>query len=966
VQATRSTPASTPPGGFIAERAELLQLLLNHGILHRSPSQPVLSRDGTSARWMLNSLAVTLTPRGAELAGRCLLELLGRFDGRQLATYGLTGVPILQSALLESKGRYTGLLVRKARKTHGSLKLIEGPIDPYEPVIMIDDSISSGMSMREGCKLLQEAGLRVEGGICLVRFGWNAGFGRMRERGFHVEALYDIYEDFMANMEGEPRPIRNPSKWFPDFEWATHYAPEGLHPAKLARLALDEYLNTGRVPRPPSVLDRDYDCAGGTWVSVRSRDDVYIRHARDGFWNFPGEPPWSCPEGLVRAAIRTAHHLRSSGEGRTLLANSNIAVTFFSALEECTVGELDNDRYGIVVCSRERPSVMGGALPRMPGIAGEWEQFRHAGKKNGQLHSVEPFVIYRHDVSKAIEPDANWQPSGVPLSDAAPWRLDASICGRVAARARDIVIGRLFGEADSTPALPRDLLPAGLDSIYVTIYLAGHLRGCMGAVVRDLDGDITNLALAALADERFGEVSAPANPEAVAVTLSFLYNPLELGPYPPDEVGNCVRLGQQALMVYQGARAGLLLPFVAVSQNLNISRFVEEVLAKSGITGPPYAWRRFDCVTWLAGASGVHRTEGCFPVAPKPEISRDLLDRLILLQTDYLARNVLADGSFYVTYHPFQNVLRSGAATARFAHAAWVLARTAKLFPNEKTSAAADSTLSYHLSRIRDHDGAPWIDYGEGRESVAEVSFLLLALTELPAGDERREHAPALATTLWRAIDAHGRISTHRSPADDDDVFQDYFPGQVLLALAAAVRAGFTQVDEEKLDRAFRYYRRRFRYKRDFGQVSWLMQSFAAWSGITREPRFAELVFEVGEWILSYQQLKTGAFINDHQSDTPGYTSALYLEGIAAALAPAGRESNGLYERYLESYKHGLGFLERLIIQARDAALLPNPRFAAGGLRQSVYRSEVRIDFVQHSLAAMLEAYPHLVMLAEF
>jgi hypothetical protein len=44
--------------------AELLDLLLEQGILHRSETQPVVSRDGASARWMLDSLAVTLRPRG--------------------------------------------------------------------------------------------------------------------------------------------------------------------------------------------------------------------------------------------------------------------------------------------------------------------------------------------------------------------------------------------------------------------------------------------------------------------------------------------------------------------------------------------------------------------------------------------------------------------------------------------------------------------------------------------------------------------------------------------------------------------------------------------------------------------------------------------------------------------------------------------------------------------------------------
>jgi orotate phosphoribosyltransferase len=123
------------------EREELLGLLLERGILQRSETQPVLSRDGSSARWMLDSLAVTLTPRGAELAGRLVLERLQRFDGRQLAAYGLTAVPILQSAVLQSNGRYKGLLVRSERKPHGSQKLIEGQFDPDELVILIEDSI---------------------------------------------------------------------------------------------------------------------------------------------------------------------------------------------------------------------------------------------------------------------------------------------------------------------------------------------------------------------------------------------------------------------------------------------------------------------------------------------------------------------------------------------------------------------------------------------------------------------------------------------------------------------------------------------------------------------------------------------------------------------------------------------------------------------------------------------------------
>ena len=62
--------------------------------------------DGGSARWMLYSLGFSLTGAGAQLAARAMLERLEGFEGRQLATYGTTGIPLMQSIILASGGRY--------------------------------------------------------------------------------------------------------------------------------------------------------------------------------------------------------------------------------------------------------------------------------------------------------------------------------------------------------------------------------------------------------------------------------------------------------------------------------------------------------------------------------------------------------------------------------------------------------------------------------------------------------------------------------------------------------------------------------------------------------------------------------------------------------------------------------------------------------------------------------------------
>jgi orotate phosphoribosyltransferase/AMMECR1 domain-containing protein len=922
------------------EREELLGLLLQRGILQRSETQPVLSRDGSSARWMLDSLAVTLTPRGAELAGRLVLERLQRFDGRQLATYGLTAVPILQSAVVQSGGRYSGLLVRSERKPHGSQKLIEGQFDPDEPAILIEDSIASGMSASEGVRKLEEAGLRVEGCVTLVRFGWEGGCSDFAERGLHVEAIYDIFEDLMSRMEGEKGPDYNPTKCFPDFSWSARRAPEGLHPASLAREVLREYFSSGEWLKPPRSLDRDdYDSRGGAWVSIRSREDIHDRHARDGFWHFPNETSWGVAEDVVRAAMRTAQELPKGRDALKLLESSYVAVTLFSVLEAATVGELDNNRYGIVVVSGERPEIMGGGLPRMPGIRDEWQQFRHARFNNAQLYEYEPYVIYRHGVSKFVEPGAPWQPSGVPGSE------QSSDLGALAARARDLVLGR-----EPVGPLQGLMLPETAKQLFVTIYVDGEPCGCMGSEIGDVENDLRTLTRAALVDERFEhpEISEDTN---VAVSVSLLSDELEMGDFSPEEVRSKYRHGQQALMVEQNARSGMLLPFLTSWLSVDAEGFVEEVLDKAGITRAPYNWIRFDCYTWLADEDGVAKLEGGFK-RQAPTLGAHKIARLHI---DYLLRNQRDDGALYFGYYLFENVLYQGIDVARLAHGAWTLARAGKVD-------AAACALKHIVSHAEDPVNA-----------LARDAFVLLTLCEqgIPELADRNK----LAEKLWASIDRHGRVTTWvpAAPTEDEEStsdevspedLQNYVPGQVLLALAGAVRSSVTDLDERKIERAFRFYHHRFRYQRDFGQVSWMALAAAACWRLTQRRELSDFLFEITDWILTFQQTRSeqqtcGAFLTDQQPDTPGFTTAVYLEAVAAAFDVASALSDTTREcRYEDAWRLGFAFLDRLIIQERDSSILPNAEYAVGGLRENLYSGHVRIDFVQHSLAAIIERHP--------
>ena len=65
------------------------------------------------------------------------------------------------------------------------------------------------------------------------------------------------------------------------------------------------------------------------------------------------------------------------------------------------------------------------------------------------------------------------------------------------------------------------------------------------------------------------------------------------------------------------------------------------------------------------------------------------------------------------------------------------------------------------------------------------------------------------------------------------------------------------------------------------------------------------------------------------------------------------------YLDYISACESGFRFLRQLTIRPEHDAMLPNPDYALGGLRRSLTASEIRLDFVQHSLAAALDLHSH-------
>ncbi len=147
-----------------------------------------------------------------------------------------------------------------------------------------------------------------------------------------------------------------------------------------------------------------------------------------------------------------------------------------------------------------------------------------------------------------------------------------------------IAIGARLDLADllAVPApLPALLAPAGA---FVTLHLAGELRGCVGTVlaVDPLYETVERVACsAAFGDPRFAPLTAAEWPP-LHIEIS------RLSPPRRTDAGGVVA-GRHGVYVVRGAARGLLLPQVAVEHCWDGPRLLSEVCGKAALA--PDAWR---------------------------------------------------------------------------------------------------------------------------------------------------------------------------------------------------------------------------------------------------------------------------------------------------------------------------------------------------------------------------------------
>lgn len=134
---------------------------------------------GAKSDYYIDCRTTTLDAEGGRLSGLVFAELIRQHAPQAEAVGGLTmgADPLISNTASASAWWHLlhpgtqavqGFLVRKAMKTHGTGRQIEGYVRPGAQVVVVDDVCTTGGSTITAIEAVQAAGMQVAAVLCLV------------------------------------------------------------------------------------------------------------------------------------------------------------------------------------------------------------------------------------------------------------------------------------------------------------------------------------------------------------------------------------------------------------------------------------------------------------------------------------------------------------------------------------------------------------------------------------------------------------------------------------------------------------------------------------------------------------------------------------------------------------------------------------------------------------------------------
>jgi orotate phosphoribosyltransferase len=155
------------------DRQRLIELVKKHAL--RFGDFTLAS--GKQASYYLDCRKLTLDSEGANVIAAGVLDSLGDDFPDAVGGMAIGADPITAAVIVcawQQDKPLKGFIVRKEAKAHGTGQQVEGPVEPGQTAVMLEDVITTGGSSLRAIEHAREFGLKVDRIIAIVDRGENS------------------------------------------------------------------------------------------------------------------------------------------------------------------------------------------------------------------------------------------------------------------------------------------------------------------------------------------------------------------------------------------------------------------------------------------------------------------------------------------------------------------------------------------------------------------------------------------------------------------------------------------------------------------------------------------------------------------------------------------------------------------------------------------------------------------------
>jgi len=357
------------------------------------------------------------------------------------------------------------------------------------------------------------------------------------------------------------------------------------------------------------------------------------------------------------------------------------------------------------------------------------------------------------------------------------------------------------------------------------------------------------------------------------------------------------------------------------------------------------------------------------------QIAPEMLLDAALAAGEYLIRSTRPDGTFVYVYQPATDTEDPTYNMLRHAGTIYSMLELYEVTEDPRLIEACLSAFD-HLQRNIE----PCLVNGEPHSCVVDVdsvklggnalAMIALSKYEQVTGDRRfRETAVELGRWIRAVQNEAGEFFIHKYSYPQgviSDFVSAYYPGEALLALS---RLYELNGDEGLLDAAEAGARWLIEVRdgdvaaEDLNHDHWLLYALNGLYRHRSNPLYLEHALRIANTIVNGQNLEPRLrdWLGSYYKPPRSTPTAIRSEGLFAAYTLA-RDFGSPEEaqRILAAVRRGILFQLQTQLTAETVMHLQDPQRSLGAFRKSLTDVEIRIDYVQHNISALLLLYREL------